>query len=316
LLELERRITELKDHSRDQPIDLTAEIDALEAKYAQLQREIFGQLTPWQRVHMSRHPQRPLGSDYITALDVFDELHGDREFRDDPAVIGGFAKLNGRRIIAIAQEKGRDTKEKLHRNFGMASPEGYRKVKRLIKLASHLRLPIVTFVDTPGADPGIGSEERAQSEAIASCLYALAAAPVPVVSTVIGEGGSGGALALALADHVAMLEHSTYSVASPEGCAAILWNDAAKAEEAAQRLRLTSEDLRAFGIVDEVIAEPLGGAHRHAAQTVRAVLDSVDQNLVRLGAILPPALREARYVKYRRIGGWQDATRSMVEEHV
>jgi acetyl-CoA carboxylase carboxyl transferase subunit alpha len=316
LLELERRIAELKEHSRDQPVDLTSEIVALETKYAQLQREIFGKLTPWQRVHMSRHPQRPLGLDYIGGLDVFDELHGDRKFRDDPAIVGGFAKLGGRRIVAIAQEKGRDTKEKVHRNFGMASPEGYRKIKRLIELASRLKLPLVTFVDTPGADPGIGSEERAQAEAIASCLYALAAAPVPIVSTVVGEGGSGGALALALADHVAMLEHSTYSVASPEGCAAILWGDAAKAEEAAERLRLTSDDLRGFGIIDEVIAEPLGGAHRNGEETVRAVLAAADRNLAKLAAIPAPALREARYAKYRRIGGWQDASRSMVEEHV
>lgn len=315
LIELERRIAELKDHSRDQPVDLSSEIEALEAKYALLTREIFGQLTPWQRVHMSRHPQRPLGIDYINALDAFDELHGDRRFRDDPAIIGGFAKLAGRRVIAIAQEKGRDTKEKLRRNFGMPSPEGYRKVKRLVDLASHLGLPLVTFVDTPGADPGIGSEERAQSEAIASCLAALAAARVPIVATIIGEGGSGGALALALADHVIMLEHSTYSVASPEGCAAILWGDAAKAEDAAERLRLTSDDLLEFGIVDEIVPEPLGGAHREGAATIRGVLDAADRALARLAG-LGEAVREARYAKYRRIGRWEDAGRSMIEEHL
>jgi len=313
LLEFERRIAELKDHSRDQPVDLSHEIAALEAKYAQLLHEIFDRLSPWQRVHMSRHPKRPLGADYVAALDVFDELHGDRQFRDDPSIIGGFAKLGGRRIVTIAQEKGRDTKEKVRRNFGMPAPEGYRKVKRLIDLAAHLGLSIVTFVDTPGADPGIGSEERAQAEAIASCLYALAQAPVPIVSTIIGEGGSGGALALALADHVVMLEHSTYSVASPEGCAAILWGDASKAEEAAERLRLTSDDLRGFGIVDEVIAEPLGGAQRDPAATIRRVLDAAGRALDRLAAIPPRELRESRYAKYRRIGGWQDASRSMTE---
>lgn len=304
LLELERRIAELKDHSKDQPVDLSSEITALEAKSAQLQREIFEQLSPWERVHMSRHPKRPLGTDYLAALDVFDELHGDRQYRDDPAIVGGFAKLGGRRIMAIAQEKGHDTKEKVYRNFGMASPEGYRKARRLIELASHLRLPIVTFVDTPGADPGIGSEERAQSEAIAACLSAMAQARVPVAATVIGEGGSGGALALALADHVTMLEHSTYSVASPEGCAAILWGDAGKAEEAAGRLRLTSDDLRGFGIVDEVIAEPLGGAHRDPARTIAAVLDSLRAALVRLEAIPLAELLEGRYEKYRNIGRW------------
>ncbi len=316
LLEFERRIAELKEHSRHQAIDLTSEIQALEAKYRELQHEIFEKLSPWERVHMSRHPQRPLGRDYIDALEAFDELHGDRHYRDDPAIVGGFAKLSGRRIMVIAQEKGRDTKEKVRRNFGMPSPEGYRKVKRLVELAGRLRLPIVTFVDTPGADPGIGSEERAQSEAIASCLAAFARAPVPIVSTVIGEGGSGGALALALADHVMMLEHSTYSVASPEGCAAILWSDAGKAEEAAERLRLTSDDLRGFGIVDEVIAEPLGGAHRDAHATIRRVLKATDDALLRLSSLPAGELRESRYAKYRRIGRWHEEGRSVLQEHV
>ncbi|MDB5027648.1 MAG: acetyl-CoA carboxylase carboxyltransferase subunit alpha, partial [Candidatus Eremiobacteraeota bacterium] len=253
LLQLEQRIAELKSQAAQQPVDMGAEIRALETKYAQIQREVFGRMTPWQRVHMARHPKRPLGSDYIAALDQFDELHGDRHLRDDHAIVGGFAKLKGRRIVAIAQDKGRDTKEKVYRNFGSASPEGYRKVIRLVKLADHLGLPVVTFVDTSGADPGIGSEERAQSEAIAQSLYELADAGVPIVSTIIGEGGSGGALALALADRVLMLEHSVYSVASPEGAAAILWGDAARAEEAATRLKLTSDDLLTFGIADEVI---------------------------------------------------------------
>ncbi|HZX67688.1 MAG TPA: acetyl-CoA carboxylase carboxyl transferase subunit alpha, partial [Candidatus Elarobacter sp.] len=232
LIELEERIAALKAHAAQQPVDLTAEIAALESKYAQIQREIFGSMTPWQRVNMARHPKRPLGSDYIAALDQFDELHGDRQFRDDRAIVGGFAKLRGRRVVAIAQDKGRDTKEKVLRNFGMPSPEGYRKVRRLVRLADHLNLPVVTFVDTSGADPGIGSEERAQGEAIAQSLYELAEVGVPIVATIIGEGGSGGALALALADRVLMLEHAVYSVASPEGAAAILWGDAGRAEEA------------------------------------------------------------------------------------
>jgi acetyl-CoA carboxylase carboxyl transferase subunit alpha len=302
LIQLEQRIDELKEQAAQQPVDMTAEIRALEAKYAEIQREIFGRMTPWQRVNMARHPKRPIGSDYIAGLDQFDELHGDRHFRDDHAIVGGFAKLNGRRIIAIAQDKGRDTKEKVYRNFGMASPEGYRKVLRLVQLADHLGLPVVTFVDTSGADPGIGSEERAQSEAIAQSLYELAEARVPLVASIVGEGGSGGALALALADHVLILQHSVYSVASPEGAAAILWGDAARAEEAATRLKLTSDDLLTFGIVDEVIPEPIGGAHRDAAGTIARVLDAVDRALDALIPIPSAELRDRRYAKFRRIG--------------
>ena len=308
LLQLELRINELKEHAAQQPVDLSAEIRALETKYGQIQREIFGKMTPWQRVNMARHPKRPLGSDYLGALDQFDELHGDRHFRDDHAIVGGFAKLKGRRVMAIAQDKGRDTKEKVFRNFGMPSPEGYRKVIRLVHLAAHLGLPVVTFIDTSGADPGIGSEERAQSEAIAQSLYELADARVPIVATIIGEGGSGGALALALADRVMMLEHAVYSVASPEGAAAILWGDAARAEEAATRLKLTSDDLLQFGIIDEVIPEPLGGAHRDGASTIARVLDAVD---AAIGALVPvPAdeLVDRRYRKFRRIGSVTGAT--------
>jgi acetyl-CoA carboxylase carboxyl transferase subunit alpha len=302
LIQLEQRIDELKAHAAQQPVDMTAEIRALESKYAEIQREIFDRMTPWQRVNMARHPKRPIGSDYIAALDQFDELHGDRHFRDDHAIVGGFAKLNGRRIVAIAQDKGRDTKEKVYRNFGMASPEGYRKVIRLVKLANHLGLPVVTFVDTSGADPGIGSEERAQSEAIAQSLYELAESRVPIVASIVGEGGSGGALALALADRVLILQHSVYSVASPEGAAAILWGDAARAEEAATRLKLTSDDLLSFGIVDEVIPEPIGGAHRDAAGTIARVLDAVDHALEALIPLPSAELRERRFAKFRRIG--------------
>jgi acetyl-CoA carboxylase carboxyl transferase subunit alpha len=304
LIELEERIAALKTYAAQQPVDLTAEIRALEAKYAEIQREVFGAMTPWQRVNMARHPKRPLGSDYIAALDQFDELHGDRHFRDDRAIVGGFAKLHGRRVIAIAQDKGRDTKEKVLRNFGMPSPEGYRKVIRLVKLADHLGLPVVTFVDTSGADPGIGSEERAQAEAIAQSLYELADAGVPVVATIVGEGGSGGALALALADRVMMLEHAVYSVASPEGAAAILWGEAGRAEEAATRLKLTSDDLLRFGIVDEVIPEPLGGAHRDPAGVIGSVLAAVDRALGALGELAPDELRDRRYRKFRRIGAF------------
>ena len=237
LLELEKRIAELRTANESQPVDMAPEISALEQKYQEILRDVFGSLTPWEKVNMARHPGRPTSLDYIGRLDRFDELHGDRHFRDDHAVVGGFALLHGRPVVVIGQQRGRDTKENLRRNFGMVTPEGYRKVNRLAKLASHLGLPIVTFVDTKGADPGISSEEHAQSEAIARCLYEFTIARVPIVATIVGEGGSGGALALAIADTVIMLEHSVYSVASPEGCAAILWGDAGKAEEAAAGLR-------------------------------------------------------------------------------
>lgn len=308
LLELEARITELRSVAAAQSVDLSTEISVLEAKAIQIAREMFGSMTPWQRVNMARHPRRPLGSDYLEALDRFDELHGDRDFGDDGALSGGFALLSGRRVMVLAQLKGRDTKQNIARNFGMPSPHGYRKAKRLMELASRVGVPIITFIDTPGADPGIASEEHNQSEAIAACLTTLAGARVPVIATVIGEGGSGGALALGLADHVLMLEHSVYSVASPEGCAAILWGDASKADEAASRLRLTSEDLKGFGIVDEIIPEPLGGAHRDGARVVASVFDAVGRALDKFANRSPQQLTESRYSKYRSIGVFHDTT--------
>ena len=305
LLQLERRIAELREASAAQPLDMSSEIRALEEKYQAILQELFGTLTPWQKVHMARHPARPTSLDYISRFDRFDELHGDRHYRDDPSIVGGFAFLRSRAVMVVGQQRGRDTRENLRRNFGMPAPEGYRKTSRLARLASRLKLPIVTFVDTKGADPGISSEEHAQSEAIATCLQTFAAARVPVVAAVIGEGGSGGALALAIADHVLMLEHSTYSVASPEGCAAILWSDAGKAEEAAARLKLTSDDLRRFGVIDEIIAEPLGGAHRNADGVVTRTLDAIDRALTRLSALSPERLLDERYQKYRRLGEWR-----------
>ncbi len=302
LLQLERRIADLRAASAAQPLDMSDEVAALEQKYREILAELFGTLSPWEKVHMARHPARPTSLDYISHFDRFDELHGDRHYRDDPSIVGGFALLRGRPVMALGQQRGRDTKENLRRNFGMPAPEGYRKTSRLAKLASRLGLPIVTFVDTKGADPGISSEEHAQSEAIATCLATFTAARVPIVATVIGEGGSGGALALAIADRVIMLEHSTYSVASPEGCAAILWSDAGKAEEAAARLKLTSDDLFRFGIVDEIVPEPLGGAHRDPVAVVDRTLDVVDAALTSLSALSAERLAEERYEKYRRMG--------------
>ncbi len=302
LLELERRIDELRAANAQQPVDMSAEILALETKYGEIQREVFGSLTPWEKVHMARHPARPTSADYLSQFGAFDELHGDRQFRDDRAIIAGLTTLRGRAVMAIGEQRGRDTKENVERNFGMPSPEGYRKVQRLAHLAGRLGVPIVTFVDTKGADPSAGSEERAQSEAIAACLYEFTIVPVPIVAAVIGEGGSGGALALSIADRIVMLEHSYYSVASPEGCAAILWSDASKADEAASHLKLTAQDLHGFGIVDEIVPEPLGGAHRDPAGTIERVLNAIDQALAQLCVTAPDRLREGRYLKYRRIG--------------
>ncbi|MBV9102606.1 MAG: acetyl-CoA carboxylase carboxyltransferase subunit alpha [Candidatus Eremiobacteraeota bacterium] len=305
---LEQRIEDLRARSARQGGESSEDMRALEDRYAALQRDMFGHLTPWERVNMARHPRRPIASDYIARLDEFDELHGDRQFRDDPALVGGLGRLNGRRIVVLAQQKGRDTKENIRRNFGMVTPEGYRKARRLMELAGRFALPIVSFVDTSGADPGIASEERSQSEAIASCLLTLSRVPVPVVAAIIGEGGSGGALAIALADHVIMLEHSIYSVASPEGCAAILWADASRAEEAAARLKLTSDDLLGFGIVDEIVSEPLGGAHRDADRFVGRVLGTIDAALSHLSNVNRELLVERRRAKYRRIGAWQETS--------
>jgi acetyl-CoA carboxylase carboxyl transferase subunit alpha len=313
LLEVESRINDLRNANVNQPVDFSAEIAALEEKYKTLQIELFGSLTPWEKVHMARHPSRPTSLDYISQLDRFDELHGDRHIRDDQAMVAGFAMLEGRAVMVMGQQRGRDTKENLRRNFGMVTPEGYRKAQRLARTASRLGLPILTFIDTKGADPGITSEEHAQSEAIAMCLYAFTEARVPIVAAVIGEGGSGGALALGIADHVVMLEHSVYSVASAEGCAAILWGDASKAEEAATRLKLTSADLQRFGIIDEIVPEPLGGAHRDAALVVASVLRAMSAAVNRLAAESPQEIREARYRKYRRIGAWQTERQGNIE---
>lgn len=302
LTELEAKIRDLKAYRETQGVDLTPAIRELEEKALQLKAEIFGNLTPWQRVHMARHPKRPLALEYIARLDEFVELRGDRSFRDDPSIVAGLGVLRGIPVCVIGEQKGRDTKENLYRNFGMPHPEGYRKAQRIMRLAEKFHRPLVTFIDTPGAYPGIGAEERGQSEAIASCLEVLAGLRTPVVVNVTGEGGSGGALAIGLGDHIVMLQHSIYSVASPEPAASILWRDATKAEEAAKRLRLTSDDLFEFGIVDEVIEEPLGGAQRDPEGIIDKVLAADVRAIERLSSVDADTLLDRRYEKYRKIG--------------
>jgi acetyl-CoA carboxylase carboxyl transferase subunit alpha len=302
LLELEAKIDGLKKLNESQRVDFSSEIRTLEEKALQLKAEIFGNLTPWQRVHLARHPKRPLALDYISRLDDFIELHGDRAFRDDPSVIAGLGRLGDIPICVIGEQKGRDTKENLYRNFGMPHPEGYRKAQRIMRMAEKFHRPLVTFIDTPGAYPGIGAEERGQSEAIATSLLTLSGLRTPVIVNVTGEGGSGGALAIGLGDHIVMLQHSIYSVASPEPAASILWRDATKADEAAARLRLTSDDLFEFGIVDEVIEEPLGGAQRDPDAIIEKVLAADRRAIDRLARLSSDALLDRRYEKYRKIG--------------
>src|SRR5512139_120566 len=280
--DLEAKIEELRFVQDDSAVDISEEIDRLEKKSGQLTKDIYGKLTPWQVAQVARHPQRPYSLDYIGWIFTdFEELHGDRAFADDQAIVGGLARFNGQPVMVIGHQKGRDTKEKIQRNFGMPRPEGYRKALRLMKLAEKFGLPVMTFVDTPGAYPGIDAEERGQSEAIGRNLYVMAELKVPVIVTIIGEGGSGGALAIAVGDTVQMLQYSTYSVISPEGCASILWKSAEKAPEAAEALGITATRLKTLGLIDKIVNEPLGGAHRDhlvAAQNLRKALqDAVRQ---------------------------------------
>ncbi|HMH49321.1 MAG TPA: acetyl-CoA carboxylase carboxyltransferase subunit alpha [Candidatus Acidoferrum sp.] len=305
LLELETRIAELA--ARDPTPALRDEIARLESRLARLREKTYAGLTPWQRTQVARHPKRPHARDFYRLLfDDFIELHGDRVHGDDPAIVGGLARFEGRSVVALGHQKGRDTREKIARNFGMPHPEGYRKALRLMRLAEKFNKPLLTLIDTPGAYPGIGAEERGQAEAIARNLAAMAELRVPIVAVVTGEGGSGGALAIAVADRVFMLEHAVYSVISPEGCAAILWNDAAKAPEAAGLLRITAPDLLRLGVIDAIIAEPPGGAHRDWDATASAVRDAVRDALAVLGNRPPDALVTERYEKFRRIGVFEE----------
>lgn len=304
IIELWRKIADLRDMSENSAsVDFAAEIRRLEQKAQKLQQEIFSTLTAQQKVQLSRHPGRPYTLDYWQHLftDVV-ELHGDRSFGDDPAIVGAMAQFEGAEVLVIGHQKGRNTKENLHRNFGMARPEGYRKSARLMRLASRFGRPIICFIDTPGAYPGLGAEERGQAEAIAKSLQVMASLEVPVISVVIGEGGSGGALALGVADRILMLEYSTYSVISPEGCASILWRDPAKIPDAAEQLRMTAPDLLEFGICDEVIPESPGGAHRDVVATTENLRRALRKHLADLSQVGVTERQARRYDKFRRMG--------------
>ena len=284
------------------------EVDRLREKLERLTAEIYASLTPWQKTLVARHPARPYTLEYIQALTTdFVELHGDRKFADDAAIVSGLATFRGRSVAIVGHQKGRDTKEKVRRNFGMPRPEGFRKALRVMELAERFGRPILSFVDTAGAYPGIDAEERGQGEAIAANLKAMAALSVPVVVVVTGEGGSGGALALGIGDRILMLEHSTYSVISPEGCAAILWKDAGKKKEAAEALKLTAADLKGLGVIDEIIPEPPGGAHADPAGATAAVGEAIERHLADLVAKRPDERREERYRKFRAIGRFETA---------
>jgi len=307
IAELEAKIDELHYVSGDTQINISEEVAKLKAKSRELTESIFANLSPWQISQLARHPQRPYTMDYIVRLFTdFEELHGDRHFGDDNAIVGGLARLEGMPVMVIGQQKGRDTKEKLQRNFGMPRPEGYRKALRLMQMAERFSLPVLTFIDTPGAYPGIGAEERGQSEAIARNLQVMARLRTPIICTVIGEGGSGGALAIGVGDLTLMLQYSTYSVISPEGCASILWKSAEKAADAAEALGITSARLSELGLVDKVIKEPLGGAHRDvdgAAENIRLVL--VD-SLRKLASKAPDKLVEQRYKRLMAYGQFSE----------
>jgi len=308
IAELERQIEDLKHLASQRSLDVAREIAPLEAKLAELRSEIYRNLTPYQRVQVARHPRRPYALDYINGLFAdFIELHGDRLYRDDPAIVGGLGRLKGRSVVVIGQQKGRDIKENLKRNFGMPHPEGYRKALRLMRLAERFRLPVVTLIDTPGAHPGLGAEERGQAEAIARNIEDMAALRTPIVVAIVGEGGSGGALALAVGDRVLILENAIYSVISPEGCAAILWRDSSLKERAAEALKLTAPDLLAMGLVDEIVPEPAGGAHADPAAAVEALGVALERQLAELAGMPADELVARRAEKYLRMGKFEEA---------
>ena len=303
IAELQGRIDELRDTAAEGSVDLSVDIARLQAKSDKLLKDTFARLTPWQKTQVARHPERPHFKDYVAALfDEFVPLAGDRAFGDDQAIIGGFATFRGRKIMVLGHEKGDDTASRLRHNFGMGKPEGYRKAIRLVELADRFGLPIVTLVDTSGAFPGIQAEERGQAEAIARSTEACLNAGVPIVAVIVGEGGSGGAVALAAGNRVLMFEHAVYSVISPEGCASILWRTADKAPEAAEAMRITAQDLKAFGVIDDIVAEPLGGAHRDAALAIDSLAGAISSALDDLAPRAPADLRKDRQAKFLKMG--------------
>jgi acetyl-CoA carboxylase carboxyl transferase subunit alpha len=306
IVELERELEKLRARSASQNIDVAVEVAAVEAKLAETRTAIYRNLTPWQRVQIARHSQRPFMLDYVAnAFSDFYELHGDRHIGDDHAMPGGFARIGGQRVVIVGHQKGRDTKENLQRNFGSAHPEGYRKAIRLMKLAEKFGLPVITMIDTPGAFPGIGAEERNIAEAIAYNLREMMLLRVPVIAVVLGEGGSGGALGIGVADRVIMMENAYYSVISPEGCAAILWKHRKHAPEAAEAMKLVAPDLKQLGLIDDVIAEPVGGAHHDHQATAAAFQETLIRHLAELAALPVATLLEQRYAKFRNFGEWQ-----------
>jgi acetyl-CoA carboxylase carboxyl transferase subunit alpha len=307
LVELERQIDHLRRLAEERALDVNGEIGPLESKLVDLRREIYDNLSPMQRVQVARHPKRPYTADYLEQIFTdFVELKGDRLYRDDPAIIGGWARLDGKPVMLIGHQKGRDTKDNLKRNFGMPHPEGYRKALRLMQMATRFGAPIITFIDTPGAYPGLGAEERGQAEAIARNLEVMAGLETPIVAVVIGEGGSGGALALALADRVIMLENAIYSVISPEGCAAILWNDASQKERAAEALKLTAGDLLTLELIDEIVPEPPGGAHADPGTMTEALGDVLRKTIKELAKIDTKKLVGPRAKKYMNMGSFTE----------
>jgi acetyl-CoA carboxylase carboxyl transferase subunit alpha len=309
ILELEQKIEELRTFSQTTQVDLSDQIEKLLERCNEKKRAIFAKLTPWQKVLTARHPKRPLTTDYVQIMvEDFVEVYGDRAFRDDPSILTGFGKLGGHRVCVIGHRKGRDTAEKLSCYFGCSHPEGYRKALLKMKLAEKFGIPILTLINTPGAYPGVGAEERGQAFVIAKNLMDMARLKVPVLCTVIGEGGSGGALGIGVGNRVLMLEHSYYSVISPEGCAAILWKSAEFKERAAEILKLTAEDLLGFGIIDEIVPEPLGGAHRNVAQMAAALKECLLRHLGELSKLSGDALVEDRYRKLKRMGAFLEGT--------
>jgi acetyl-CoA carboxylase carboxyl transferase subunit alpha len=308
IAELEAKIEELRFVGDDSEININEEVARLRNKSESLTKSIFAKLSAWQIAQVARHPMRPYTADYLELIvPDFQELHGDRMYADDPAIIGGIGRLDGRPVMFIGHQKGRDTKERVRRNYGMPKPEGYRKAQRLMRMAEKFSLPIVTLIDTPGAYPGVGAEERGQSEAIAYSLYLMAGLKTPIISLVIGEGGSGGALAIGVGDRLLMMQYAIYSVISPEGCASILWKSAEKAEDAAEAMRITAESLNKFGLVDEVLPEPLGGAHRHPSEAAEVIRNALLKHLEELDALSVDQLLENRQRRLASFGQFKEA---------